>query len=243
MSYRKAIAATLLALLCHTIISVPVRAFQAFPSTSILDNFNRANENPLSGGGNWTGPVETGAGKNQLRLVSNAVTGDTSGTSQSYWVATTFNADQEVYAALDTKFTTGSVYFWLNLQSPGTSGVDGYFAGIFNDGSDKTGLYRVTDQSFVATVYEVTTTIADGDMWGVRNSGGTFTTYRKPSGGSWAAVSGASGTDTTYGAGYIGLGCDRNVESWGDFGGGNVSASVPAVRKLLLLGIGDSNFH
>ena len=60
----------------------------AFPTTGILDNFNRANENPL-GNGTWSGPLFTTDNRDQL--ISNAVT-LTSGNCSDYWI-TTFGPD------------------------------------------------------------------------------------------------------------------------------------------------------
>jgi hypothetical protein len=51
----------------------------------ILDNFNRADENPLSGGGNWA-QTDLGAWPTPMRLLNNSATraiGNT--TSASYW--------------------------------------------------------------------------------------------------------------------------------------------------------------
>jgi hypothetical protein len=42
----------------------------AFPTTGLLDQFNRANETPLSGGGNW---AVLSTSINPLKLLSNEI--------------------------------------------------------------------------------------------------------------------------------------------------------------------------
>lgn len=112
-------------------------AFAALPgSIATSDDFNRANENPLSGGGNWT--TKTGD-TNRLKLVTNAV--QRIGSPGSFtrdgtrYTATTISANNPSAA----KFTVVQVssdpngdvdiYFWNNT---GTSGYACFYAG---DGS------------------------------------------------------------------------------------------------------------
>ena len=63
--------------------------------TPIVDDFNRANENPLSGGGNWTTITSIGG----AQLVSNAVAASGSTTAGSLW-HTVFTGDVETYATV-----------------------------------------------------------------------------------------------------------------------------------------------
>ena len=73
------------------------------PTTPILDDFNRADENPLSGAGNWGGFWPQPGSPADLKLVSQRVEGiSTSKESNSFWAATTFNEDQECYATVPT---------------------------------------------------------------------------------------------------------------------------------------------
>jgi hypothetical protein len=69
-----------------------------FPTTPILDNFNRANESPLAGGWN-TAAMFTFTDA----LVSNAATSTGSGAGGQVWGTTTATFDQEAYATLTAK--------------------------------------------------------------------------------------------------------------------------------------------
>src|ERR1051325_5982424 len=63
-------------------------------ATPILDSFNRANENPLSGGGNW-GALSSGG----AQLVNNAVASSGTGTSTSGW-KTSYTGNVEARATV-----------------------------------------------------------------------------------------------------------------------------------------------
>lgn len=64
---------------------VPV-LYGGVPSGPILDNFNRANESPLSNGGQWQSPADSGSTQ-QMNLVSNAAVGSISTSSSAAWKA------------------------------------------------------------------------------------------------------------------------------------------------------------
>jgi hypothetical protein len=68
------------------------------PSTSVLDAFNRANENPLSDGGSWDALV--GALVSDLKLVSNAAVGLKHTTNEKTWGAAGGLADSEAFATI-----------------------------------------------------------------------------------------------------------------------------------------------
>lgn len=71
------------------------------PTTGILDDCLRANEDPLSNGGLWNGTVTGGA---PCRLVTNRIRAEVvagTGTSTSIW-GSNFNSDQEAFATLGT---------------------------------------------------------------------------------------------------------------------------------------------
>jgi hypothetical protein len=51
---------------------------------ALLDNFNRANETPLSGGGNWPGKINSG--HQAVNLASNSAAPSSTGNSSAYWV-------------------------------------------------------------------------------------------------------------------------------------------------------------
>lgn len=86
--------------------------------TAVLDDFNRAGENPLSGGGNW---ARTDSGLwTPLQLLSNHVTHQAgSNTSQSHWTRQAFDGDVEAWARASGEARPGSAGAW---RSSATSG-------------------------------------------------------------------------------------------------------------------------
>ena len=68
----------------------------AFPTTPVLDDFNRANENPLDNG-TWTIP----SGAQIMRIISNAaVPTAVAGASVAYWSVGAFGPASEVYSTV-----------------------------------------------------------------------------------------------------------------------------------------------
>lgn len=126
------LAATLL--LASAAPAAESAALAVGPTTPILDNFNRADESPLSGGGNWAkvgAPCAPLGGGGALRIVANRVT-VTAGAigGHSYWTPS-FNADQEAYARIDgvlpTATNEGEYSVYARLTDPGVAGgSDGY---------------------------------------------------------------------------------------------------------------------
>jgi len=158
-------------------------ATMAFPTTGILDNFNRA-----SLGANWT------AYYNTISIQSSTVLrGDTaSDQNVAGWNVATYGPDVELYATIATK-SAESIRLWF---SRGGGGFQGYFVEA-ETSAGNLNLRRVDNpgETTLRTVSSITW--ASGDAFGVSAIGSTFKLYRKPSGGSWGQV-GADATDTTY---------------------------------------------
>lgn len=210
------------------LLCLPMQA-AAFPSTPVLDNFNRANEDPLSGGGNWAGPILPGL--NQMKVVSNGIMQSLTVALQSgtsYWNVTTFGPGSEVYFELPTVWANNSsdVWTWCNGQSENTASVDGYamVAGR-STGSWEWYLYRLDNGTWTQLGASLgTQLLSAGDALGIEcGSTGIFQTYYKASGGSWATL-GTTRTDTTYTSGHIGLskGYLDSTSVVDNFGGGNI---------------------
>ncbi len=190
----------------------------AFPTTSALDTFTRANEDPLTG--NWARLVYATTG---LQLISNVAVGHVGAGSASYWLAASYGASSEAWGTLATKWTGDSIsmYVITNVQSAGVgSSEDFYLLGIYGSSGDVMEVYRVDNE--VPTLLGATVTgltITAGDKLGLENIGGTLKGYQF-NGGAWNLR--VTRTDTTYGAGNIGMGADNNTVSIDDFGGGTV---------------------
>lgn len=115
-------------------------------SLATLDAFNRANESPLSGGGNWTSEFQAGG---QLRLVSNAV--------QRTQVSPTFERDGSRYTAVTISANQPSAAKFKATRLSGTGGDVDVFL-INNAGSAMYEALVSADGTFIG----VTSTGAGG---------------------------------------------------------------------------------
>lgn len=202
-------------------------ALWAFPSVSVIDDFNRANNADL--GSNWTNPVDNN--DCALQIVSNtARVTSTSTDCSEYWNVGNLGPDVEAYATITTK-AGGLFYLYCRLQSEGTSGVDGYLA-YASDAADLIRLYRL-DNNVLTQLATAAQLWADGDALGISCVGTTIQVWRKATGGgSWTLIH--SQTDSTYqAAGKVGLfmrtGAGGAVD---DFAAGTLSsASAPTRRR------------
>jgi len=222
----------LFALLFPTLVSA-----QSFPSTSILDNFNRANEDPIAG--IWTNGL---SGTGQCEVLSNQIHGS-SGTDTCYTTAT-YDEDQEVFITwpnLSTLNQDANVFIYLCIQPTDIGSVnwDGYGVRVrrVTAGNDLIRLVRITNDS-VTNLGTGWSAGEFGDGWktGVRReTGGTFTLYIDQGSG-WAQEDQITGEtfyscDTTH-LGYEGT----QVSSEGDdFGGGDVVSAGPDNPVMMIL--------
>lgn len=197
-----------------------------FPTTGILDDFNRANEGPpLSA--NWTAdPMNEGVSGHQV--VSN---GCSSG-QHSYWDATSFAADQEAWFTVSS--LAGSVVaLFMRIQSPNTAGSDGYEIDWNTAGG--LDIYGLID-SYGGSSYTVATTtiaaLATGHKLGARitGSGATVTidVYIDTGSGWTLAYSvGDSNALRITAGGYIGILTGNTSCVLDDFGGGAYVPQFP----------------
>ncbi len=195
----------------------------AFPSTSVLDSFNRSNEGPPPSS-SWGSPAVDG--KTGLRVVSNTV-GPPSGASQSnaYW-NTAFGADQEAYATISTMPGNDNwIAFILRLSNP-DSGSEAFYVISFEQrsGTDVVGVYLI-DGDVTPLGAEISQALAVGDGIGASIIGSTITVYHKPAAGSWGSI-GTRSDSTLSGGGYIGLEISGATGRADDFGGGTVVSVV-----------------
>lgn len=197
----------------------------AFPTTSVLDDFNRANSASL--GANWTNPVFTG--NPSPRIVSNAMgpAGDDSGTvyCDAYWSASTFGPDSECWVTVSASNTNKGreIYVRLTGLDGSPSGYSAFAADISGTSNNWT-LNRYDNGTFVQLGAAFTQSVAAGDSIGLEMIGSSLVFYYKAAAGSWASVT--SRTDATYsGAGNIALALQQGSGTsnrFDDFGGGTV---------------------
>ncbi len=232
------LAATLLASAAPAAKSLALDA----PTTPILDNFNRPDETPLSGGGNWTG--EFSGVTDPLKLVSNEVAGQNSVTSDSYWVAQKFGVDQEAYATVRAKpaIAGDSINVPCRIQEPSVTqnSWDGYeLLALTQSGTDTLLIRRVTNDGMTVLV-STSLEFAVGDRLWLRCAGSTLTASIDQGAGFTQIL---QATDSVYVLdGWIGLRIRGTTGRADDFGGGNLvappSGAPPAAQCNGILGGG-----
>jgi hypothetical protein len=207
----------------------------AFPTTGILDDFNRADENPLSFGGKWAARAGT-ASDSQLQIISNVVAwGAAAGALGSrYWADSTFGPDCEVYATVTTLSGTAADYvrMWLRLDTPGASAENGYMMQWSNDANGCRIFKENTRESYTQLAQAAAARFTTNDQIGFEAIGTALTVYKN-------GVSVLTITDATHaGAGNIALGIRNNVTRLDNFGGGTTVTSTAKPKPLMTLGVG-----
>lgn len=209
----------------------------AFPTTGILDDFNRADGGL---GANWLanprfdGSPAFAVSGNQVRVGGASTT-----YSSSAYSASTFGGDSEVYVSVPTTFAnTGYSLLEIGLRFVQTSAAaataDGYTAYYeINAGSATLKISRWDNcvETVILAAASVTP-LAAGDKFGFEAIGSTLQAYRYTS-GAWATY-GASVVDATYStAGQLLIACyeDARTALLDDFSGGTVVVSSPGARK------------
>jgi hypothetical protein len=202
-----------------------------FPTnTTALDDCARADEDPLSNGGIWTGPIFPAYG-GALRLVSNSIRSSGAGDDSSYINTTTYGPRSEAWLVIGG--TSNGYGPHVRIAAPNTAGVDAYGA-LYNVASTIR-IYEWNDQTPTPIFTGVAYTAATGDGIGCEADGSTIASYKRVS-GTWSLVE--SGTDTTISAaGYIG--CMRQNDATGSFTafyGGTITDSLdPAIVPVWTL--------
>jgi hypothetical protein len=225
------------------IVAMPAQALAVFPTTSVLDDFNRANENPLSTAGNWGGAVFAGGG--EFKIVSNALQDDSAadgaGASNQFWDGATYGPGAEVFIDLPTIWQAAGSDGFLSCNTANEgSAFDGYvFYFVWNAGSTfDFCFFRYDDES--GTILDCgTVTLVNGDSVGLECAAdGTLTAYRKNA-GTWTALS-PTASDTTYTSGHIGVskGVNDTTSVLDNFGGGTIGLASVTSSWRTLAGVG-----
>jgi hypothetical protein len=187
-----------------------------FPTTGILDDFNRTSVSPLDG--NWTNGYYD---DDPLSLVSNtkvAYTGIHSYGGARYNAAT-YGPDCEVYVTIPT-LDSGGVGVYLSLRVGGTLSLPNSYWLKYADGTNACEIDCATNGSDNKISSGFTMPIVAGDKIGFRAVGTTLTAYYYHS-GIWTVA--YSMVDSTYqGAGYLALEIQNTTFRCDDFGGGTI---------------------
>jgi hypothetical protein len=195
----------------------------SFPTTSILDDFNRANENPLSFGGKWSGPYLIGF--LQFQVISNQADPG-GGTAGNWWNVKKFGPDCEVYLDVVTAPTVSGDQFAIIARSvnPGgsTSAIDGY-ALQYTAGSTPQWLLTATLGGSILNSVSITHDLQNGDTVGLSCVSNLMTAYIKRA-GVWTSMGTLTDSLITA-AGYLAIFGDSGV--YDNFGGGTGGGPVP----------------
>jgi len=190
--------------------------------TPILDSFNRANENPLSGGGNWSGLSSGGA-----QLLNNAVASSGAGTTTSGWNGS-YTGDVEARATV--LISTDNAGLVADASLNGSGQLSGYIWQWQGANSPATfALYREDANAFTTLATFDGFSLDPGDQLALRVIGNSVQGWVYHL-GSWQQV--ASATDTTYRTGKIGVRPRGTTPIIDDFGGGPVPAPQQTVVSL-----------
>lgn len=211
----------------------------AFPTTGVLDNFNRADqEPPLSA--SWSqGPKSFTAG-DRMDIKTNQAAGNAGNDNNDYWNVATFGPDCEVHWKVSARLDTVWQELYARLVNIGSGTSDGYgirLTFIAGASNDELLIFRLDNGALTSLGAAFVQEVAAGDSFGLEIVGSTLTAYYKPAAGSWTSL--GTRTDATYSAaGNIGAMLrGGNTHRGDDFGGGTV-VGAPAGRPgdLLLLG-------
>jgi hypothetical protein len=192
-----------------------------FGASSVLDNFNRANEGPpLSS--SWVAHSTSP----QMKVASNVATHAAAGSYTDNWQVwnTTYGPDVEAYVTLSNKATDAYAWVWVRYDN---TSFNGYGAAIYGANANRLRLFRLDGGVRTQLGADVTQTISSGDSIGIQVIGSTIKMFYKPVGGSWGEKLAAS--DSTYtGSGKMALQLQElnNAATLDDFGGGTLSTST-----------------
>jgi hypothetical protein len=200
---------------------------QEFPyTTEVLDNFNRADEDPLSQGGNWEATV----GATTLEVTSNQA---------AYLGATNF-----AYSNRTTEFP-GDVEVWVTIATVGDSGLifctrqigsgtaDFYvLRASANDLAVWQSVNQTVGSGFTGWQWDtrLASALANGDEIGIRRVGNLIEVWRTVS-GTWTFVH-CQGDPSPFNGGRIGLMQHGTGARMDDFGGGAVTTAQQIIRYV-----------
>lgn len=214
----------------------PITVPGTFPSAGVKDNFNRADENPVSGGGAWTNGVVSSSGACQV--ISNTLRSSGSATERDCYMNTNYAVPQEVYASfsnLSSHSDANSARLMACLQDGiGTGTVDGYEIRIrTNAGAQQLAIDQLQNGVYtqLGSLFTVSPLYTSGAKIGMRvESNNTLRAY-SDTGTGWTERFTRTGTLGSCMNTKIGVGARTTTHWYDDFGGGT-STSGAAQRNL-----------
>ena len=187
-----------------------------FPTTGVVDTFNRANG---ALGGSWLGATAGYA------IADNRL--DVGASEDIYWSGASFGAVQEAYVTLTT-IDPGAAEIGLVLKAQSSVGAGaGLIDVLYDPAARQVQVWTYAAGSWVQRGANIPVTFANGDQFGARaGADGTVEVFRN---GSSLGVRTLTGWPYATGGGYIGLfNLNAGNAVMDDFGGGNAGgAPVP----------------
>lgn len=183
------------------------------PASDVLDDFNRADENPLSQGGLWGGAIGASGFSGAAKIVTNAATGTGVNVPTGSYRAATCAANCEAYTTVTTLPNANANYVLLAVRYD-SSAVTGYFVQARK--ADFWFIFRMdgaATNTQIATT-SATITMALNDVLIFRAVRDTLVLYRN-------GLEVLRVTDSTYvQAGSLGVGGRDTTLRVDNFGGG-----------------------
>ena len=203
--------------------AVPV----TFPLTSLLDDFNRANQYPL--GGNWLGSFRA----NGWKVQSNAAYGTPDGFDDSVYLNLPKKADVEAYCTIAAVPAADGYEFEVRTRwdRVANSYYEIYMT-HWASSSDSIALRKIVNgtPTYIATGYSPAD-ISVGDKVGISVIGNAVKAFHKIGAGPWVQVLSVTDTDITA-AGDIGM-SGRMGWAVDDFSGGGLPTTYTKTGSLL----------
>ena len=189
-----------------------------------LDDFNRANESPLSDAGRWSngvvGSTETGLHVNANQLACNRTT-----TCTAWRNTAQLGPDAESWARISVlPGTSNSLRLYVRLTGAGAGGSGYMLRTIQQTGTDQVLLERI-DAGVLVTRLTVNQELSAGDTLLLRAKGSNIEAWRL-AGASWTRL--GLVIDTTHpAAGFAGVGLRGTTGRADDFGSRTMGAPPP----------------
>lgn len=204
-----------------------------FPTTAVLDSFDRENEDPLSDSGNWGGLIwpsgpDGGYSPPRMELVSDAAVAAASPTvyASAYW-KTACSGAVEVWGRVNG-YNSGP-FVACNYSNPGTDSPTGYFLQALAYEGGGVALFRQDPDEIVSLATLGESDFTDGGLLGMSVVNGVISVYTQD---------GLQGTvgDNTYTRGYLGIGYGESADDGAGFtafgGGASAADSIPQFPQV-----------
>jgi PKD repeat protein len=181
-----------------------------FPSTTVLDDFNRSDGAP---GSNWSGMTSF------YHVTSQQLAGEEVYDLPLFWSAASYGVDQEAFVTL-AQVDANSGDPTLLLKSTSSSWPVRVLGVTYVAAQQRAKIWTYDEQGLVQRGTDILVTFSSGDQFGARaTADGVIEVYRN---GTLVAVRDASAWAYVSGNGYVGLSLNATGVRLDNFGGGTV---------------------